>query len=114
MTDDETRRLSSLRIENSERGLTITKSLAWTIITAMAVGGFWFGAQITTIKGDLDALNGVNSTATAARADIEARLRVVEFSDIATRRDLKAVTDSITEIKDAQREILDLLRNARY
>lgn len=33
-------------IENSERGITLNKSLAWTILTALVVGGIWVGQQV--------------------------------------------------------------------
>lgn len=33
-------------IENSERGITLNKSLAWTILTALVVGGMWVGQQV--------------------------------------------------------------------
>ncbi|MEC9434417.1 MAG: hypothetical protein VYD87_16055 [Pseudomonadota bacterium] len=36
-------------IENSDRGLTIAKPLAWSILVAMVCGGIWVGSQIGTL-----------------------------------------------------------------
>jgi len=37
-------------IENSERGITLAKPLAWTILVALIIGGIWIGAQVRSLK----------------------------------------------------------------
>lgn len=36
-------------IENGDRGITLAKPLAWTILVAMLLGGIWVGSQIGTL-----------------------------------------------------------------
>jgi hypothetical protein len=37
-------------IENSDRGITLAKPLAWTILCALLGGGFWMGTQLTETR----------------------------------------------------------------
>jgi uncharacterized protein YlxW (UPF0749 family) len=43
-------------IENSERGVTLNKSLAWTILVTLIGGGIWIGTQVTDAKNGVDML----------------------------------------------------------
>lgn len=43
-------------IENSDRGITLNKSLAWTIATALLAGGIWVGVQVTSAKQGISTL----------------------------------------------------------
>jgi len=43
-------------IENSERGVTLSKSLAWTILVTVIGGGIWIGAQVTDANNGVDTL----------------------------------------------------------
>ena len=44
-------------IENSDRGITLNKSLAWTMATALVAGGIWVGVQITSTKEGIQVLS---------------------------------------------------------
>lgn len=104
-------------IENSDRGLTINKSLAWTMLVAL-VGLVWYGGS--TITG----LENATSSLTLALADtkiliaaerqaatsLESRVRTLENS--ATRQDARfdALSRSLEELKAESRQTNDLLR----
>lgn len=44
-------------IENSERGITLPKSLAWVILVGFLTGGVWIGTQVTDAKAGIKALS---------------------------------------------------------
>lgn len=108
---------SPFRIENSERGITITSTLAWTIVVSLIAGALGFGtltaslaAAVSDLQDDLRGIDKVLDQAALARSAIDARVRIVEISDSANQARFQALADSIVEIKDAQKEILMLIR----
>lgn len=86
--------MSKPMIENSDRGITLNKSLAWTMLVAIC-GLVWFGgATITRLQAATETLTAtLNRTEQIMSADrahtisIEARVRVLE--NTATRQDVK-------------------------
>ena len=105
------------RIENSDRGLTINKSLGWTIGCGLLLGGMWVGTNVTQLSSATDGLTAalVRTEATvatdrAAASAIEARVRALE--NLTTRQDARfdALSRSMDELKEAQRETNTLLR----
>lgn len=104
-------------IENSDRGITLNKSLAWTLASALALGGMWVGTNVTKLAASTDALalalTRAEATASSDRAAaiaVEARVRALE--NLTTRQDARfdALNKSLDELKDAQRETNTLLR----
>ena len=72
-------------IENSDRGITLNKSLAWTVGCGLVVAGLWVGMQVATLRGETAGLsqtiNGlrVDLTASEARqAALTSRVRANE------------------------------------
>ncbi len=109
------------RIENSDRGLTINKSLGWTIGCGLLLGGMWVGTNVTQLSSATEGLTAAlvrteaaasnDRTANAAVASaIEARVRALE--NLTTRQDARfdALSRSMDELKEAQRETNTLLR----
>lgn len=104
-------------IENSDRGITINKPLAWSILVAI-VAAVWFGgttvASLQTSAerlGDDIALNrNAMVTDRASAAAIEGRVRALE--NASSRQDARfdALSRDLDEIKGAQREQNNLLR----
>ena len=104
-------------IENSDRGLTINKPLAWTILTAL-VALVWFGG--TTITGLQNATANLTAALVetkaliaaerASSASLESRVRSLENS--ATRQDTRfdAMAQSLEELKAEARQTNGLLR----
>ena len=81
-------------IENSDRGITINKSLAWTMLVGILTGGVWLGINLTetkegigtlqvrqaedrqSIRQNRSAINGLRNS----NARIDERLRGIEQS----------------------------------
>lgn len=97
-------------IENSDRGITLAKPLAWSMLVAI-IGVVWFGAS--TIARLTSATQGVTSALAvmqASNGQIEGRVRALENN--ASRQDARfdGMKQSLDEVKTQQRETNDLLR----
>ncbi|TFL16445.1 hypothetical protein [Jannaschia formosa] len=104
-------------IENSERGITLNKTLAWGMLLSL-VSAVWFGgttvADLQASTENLDA--AIRETREVAAADrrtalqIEARVRALETN--ASRQDARfdALRQSLDEVKAGQQETNELLR----
>lgn len=56
-------------IENSNRGITMNKSLAWTVACGLVGAGLWVGIQVATLRGETA---GLSRTINALRTDLTA------------------------------------------
>lgn len=120
--------MGSPMIENSDRGITLNKQLAWTILVALVLGSMWVGSTVTGLQNSTENLikslaemsaKIESEKATTANlvanerqfgAALEARIRALEVTS--TRQDARfdALSRSLEEVKSAQRESNDLLR----
>lgn len=113
--------MGSPMIENSDRGITMNKQLAWSILLAVVGGGMWLGStvaglQATTSRFSMDLsesrlqITADNAAEKQAAMVLETRVRTLEVS--ATRQDARfdALSRSLDELKSQQRETNDLLR----
>lgn len=119
-----------MRIENSDRGITLSKGLAWTIlitvIGAVGGGGWWIGSNVTRLSAGIEQVNkeladlkdkdladlkaGLTES-NRARSMLEARLRGEERASAESARDLRHASEALREIKGTQKEILRILRD---
>jgi hypothetical protein len=104
-------------IENNERGITINKALAWSMLVSVAELIWWGGGTLASLKGAADRLTfALTETCkmivaeSARSAQREARVRTLENS--ATRQDARfdAQSISINALKQQVRETNTLLR----
>jgi uncharacterized coiled-coil protein SlyX len=104
-------------IENNERGITINKALAWTMLVSVAGLIWWGGGTLASLQSAADRLTSALTETRemimaerASSAQLEARVRVLENS--ATRQDVRfdALSLSINELKQQARETNALLR----
>ena len=58
-------------IENSERGITINKALAWTMLVSVAGLIWWGGGTLATLQSAAER---------ASSAQLEARIRVLDVN----------------------------------
>ena len=109
--------MAKIMIENNERGITITKALAWTMLVSVAGLIWWGGGTLASLQGAADRLTSALTETRemimaerASSAQLEARVRVLENS--ATRQDTRfdALSLSINELKQQARETNALLR----
>lgn len=64
-------------IENSDRGITLNKGLAWTILATVLSGGIWIGTQVT------DAQKGIVTLTNRQSEDREAiRMNSLSINDL--------------------------------
>ena len=72
-------------IENSDRGITLSKSLAWSMLAFVAGGGFWVGVTLSNLtsqsQNTAEAVVGLQTTLAnerAARASLASRIESLE------------------------------------
>ncbi len=103
--------------ETSERGITINKALAWTILVSVIWLIWWGGGTLASLQGAADRLTSALTDTRemimaerASSAQLEARVRVLENS--ATRQYVRfdTLSLSINELKLQAREANTLLR----
>lgn len=70
--------MSGKMIENSERGITINKSLAWAMLIGLLSGGMYVGTLITDVSRSIEFLNEKISAQNEASMGRETRLRALE------------------------------------
>ena len=104
-------------IENNDRGITINKALAWTMLVSVTGLIWWGGGTLASLQGAADRLTSALTETRemimaerASSAQLEARVRVLENS--AARQDVRfdALSLSINELKQQARETNALLR----
>lgn len=104
-------------IDSTNRGITINKALAWTMLVTVAGLIWWGGGTLASLQGAADRLTTALMETRemivverASAAQLEARVRALENS--ATRQDVRfdALSVSINELKSQARETNTLLR----
>lgn len=65
-------------IENSDRGITLNKSLAWTLAAALGTGGMWVGTTVAELRSEVRSLHNDSAQRGASRAEHERRIRILE------------------------------------
>lgn len=104
-------------IDSTDRGITINKALAWTMLVTVAGLIWWGGGTLASLQGAADRLTTALMETRemivverASTAQLEARVRALENS--ATRQDVRfdALSVSINELKSQARETNTLLR----
>lgn len=67
-------------IENSDRGITLNKGLAWTMLVGLLGGGYWVGTTISDMSGNLRSTGAVLEHLSLEGSDRERRIRTLENS----------------------------------
>jgi hypothetical protein len=110
-------------IENSDRGITIAKPLAWTMVTGLILGSIWVGqttgqvrGQLDSVASSIDALEATQGVREARdredRRSFEDRLRAVETNRVQDSSELSALRRDLTSFRDELKEATSLLRQA--
>ena len=107
--EDENKHMTQ-RIENSDRGITLNKSLAWTMVTALMAASLWLGGNMASVSARMDQFAEVSSVGFSERAELEIRVRALENSMAQSRTQFEAIYGAIQDLKTDQREITNLLR----
>ncbi len=102
-------------IENSDRGITLNKSLAWTVACGLVGAGLWVGVQVATLRGQttnlahtIDALR-IDLTASEARQNaLTSRVRANETGLARQDERLSLILTTLNKI-DNRLERMELL-----
>jgi uncharacterized membrane protein len=97
-------------IENSDRGFTVNKGLAWTIGTGLISAGVYVGLTIASLTSALDTQNSQILEARASRSGLEQRVRALENGAAGNEVQFRNINASLDDLKAAQRETNALLR----
>ena len=104
-------------IDNTDRGITVNRALAWTMLVSVTGLIWWGGGTLASLQGAAERLTAALMETRemivaerASSAQLEARVRALENS--AARQDVRfdALSASINELKQQARESNDLLR----
>lgn len=104
-------------IENSERGVTLNKTLAWGMLLSL-ISLVWFGGTtVANLKSSTDNLaSAITETRQMLSDDrkeaalIEARVRTLESNASRTGAEFNALRQSLNDVKATQQEMNNLLR----
>ena len=107
--EDENKHMTQ-HIENSDRGITLNKSLAWTMAVGLITGSIWLGGNMASVSARMDQFAEVSSIGFSERAELEIRVRALENSMAQSRVQFEAIYGAIQDLKTDQREITNLLR----
>ena len=104
-------------IENSDRGLTINKGLAWTIVSGLVAAGIWVGIQTATLSSGIEALQDDLTAAIQSqvveenrRDALAARVRSLEAKSAARDASYDHLSRSLNDLKTKLSENNRLLR----
>jgi cell shape-determining protein MreC len=97
-------------IENSDRGITMAKPLAWSILCGIVAVVYFGGSTVTSLSQSTQAVTASLSAMQAASVQVEGRVRALENN--ASRQDARfeALKQSLDEVKEQGRETNTLLR----
>lgn len=106
--------MSKPMIENSERGITVNKTLAWAMVTGLVMGGFFVGTEMSQTKTLLGEIKSASETSRTemkrVTTDIDARLRAVETNRASDASELRAVQREVNGLSQQVSELNALLR----
>lgn len=97
-------------IENSDRGITINKSLAWSMLVAVVGGGIWLGSVVTEAKNGVQNLSDRQSEdrgSIVANRDAIGRL---QSSNARIDQRLLSIEQSTQRAENSLQEVLRYLR----
>ena len=86
-------------IESTDRGVTLNKSLAWSVATGLIGAGVYCGLTIASLNTKMDHAILSMTTATVERTELDRRLRVVETAFARSDQQLLEVMRILTRIE---------------
>ena len=112
---------SKAMIENSDRGVTLNKSLAWTMFAAIVSLVWWGGSTITSLQSatqqlaeavkQIQAKQDRDGDEVLSKFSInDGRIRTLEQLGARTGAQYENLSQSLSEVKTEQRQTNELLR----
>ena len=107
--------MNTPRMQADERGLTINKSLAWTIVVALVMAGLWLGSTTTAMRTAVEAQSAIQTShhfeTIEYRRDAEGRLRTMEASHAINGTEISALRRDLSSFRQDMGELEALLRS---
>jgi|SRR6056297_1535185 len=100
-------------IENSDRGITINKSLAWTMVVGLLGAGLWLGTQMAEVRTSLDVLNERQSEDRVSIQQNLQRINDLRRSEARVDQRLISIERSVTNTEVSIQEVLRFVRNGQ-
>ncbi len=97
-------------IENSDRGITLNKTLAWSVACGLIGAGLYVGITVATLATSLDNLSTQLIEGQRAANAVEVRVRALETSAAGDAVQFRNIYSAIDDIRSGQREANGLLR----
>lgn len=98
-------------IEQSERGITLNKSLAWSIFVAVIGGGFWIGVIVTDTQNGLKTLGNRQSEDRSEIAVNRNAISRLRSSNARVDQRLLNIESGIERTEKSLDQVLQYLRN---
>lgn len=107
-------------MEVSDRGVTLSKGLAWTVVTGLVAAAFWLGSEMrhtqTTLEGLVSQQAERHAETMSYRRDIEQqareqdrRIRVLEAARQASTSEMTALRRDLTGFRQDMRDLKELI-----
>lgn len=107
-------------MEVGDRGITLSKALAWTIVTGLCVAAYWLGSEMrhtqTTLEGLVKQQTERHAETMSYRRDIEQqsreqdrRIRVLEAAREASTSEMTALRRDLTGFRQDMRDLKELI-----
>ena len=97
-------------VESGDRGVTLNKALAWSILVVLASLIFYAGSTVSGLTQSVETQNELIRDAAVSRGQLEVRVRVLENAAASTLAEFRSINSTLEEMKLAQRETNALLR----
>lgn len=97
-------------VESGDRGVTLNKGLAWSILVVLASLIFYAGSTVSGLTQSVQTQNDLIREAAVSRGQLEVRVRVLENAAASTLAEFRSINSTLEEMKLAQRETNALLR----
>lgn len=97
-------------IENSDRGITLNKTLAWTIVSSLALLVWWGGTTLANLQSATTMLTAALGESKVAMVAVEQRVRSLENTQTRVDAQFDGMRETLQEIKEQNRAIEQLVR----
>lgn len=101
-------------IQVGDRGITLSKSLAWTIVAGLVGAAVWLGIEVGNTRSTLDGLVAAQEVRHAEtqriRRDTDLRLRALETARATDGGEIAALRRDLTSFREDIRDLKDILR----
>ena len=99
--------MNAPRIENADRGITLNKSLAWTVLVAFLTVAFWIGA---TVQGLRSSTVDLTETQQELAADAKEDRTQLQAKDNEQDERIRALETTAARADERMVNVIDLFK----